>query len=132
MLTADYCGGGRSYTANGHPLRYTDALAWYPSPPLGLKDPAQVRSIEAIWGPDGAVCLEVPRLYGREVIARECVRPKCDLTDWKSAGHVISANPPLALSPPPAAACPLGRKCCEAGPAPGTCARCVPQFLACQ
>jgi hypothetical protein len=75
MLTADYCGDGRSFTVNGHPLVYGDVRGWYPwapRPPLDLEDPAQVASFEAIWTENGAVCLDQPRAFPAFAIQDHC------------------------------------------------------------
>jgi len=96
MLTADYCGRGTSFTVDGHPLKYMDATGWY------TFDPRQVRSMESIWSPWGAVCLDTPRREGivptiRTDIARECgaLPPSCGarFASWTTYGHVLSANP---------------------------------------
>jgi hypothetical protein len=73
MLTADYCGDGRSFTRTGQPLRYMDRRHWYPGVPFSL-DPAafEIGSIEAIWGASGAVCLSQPRLAAMDEIQDHC------------------------------------------------------------
>lgn len=95
MLNADYCGTGESFTIDGHPLRWQDSTG-YMQPALDL-DPlmGEIETIEAIWGPTGAQCLDRPRHYKyREIMAR-CPLPACgDVSDWSARGHVISANPP--------------------------------------
>jgi hypothetical protein len=100
-LTADYCGGGRPYTVNGHPLIYTDALGRVPGVPLDIPGLlAKGATVEAIWGPDGAICLDVPRLVDRAQIDCSPRRdpPPCgDISDWKSRGGVLSLNPPPGL-----------------------------------
>ena len=50
MLTADYCGDGKAWTADGTPLDYTDARAWYATPAF---QPGAVHpdAVEAVWGP---------------------------------------------------------------------------------
>ncbi len=55
MLTADYCGTGHSYTANGTPLQWEnqDGTVAFARPP---------RRPEAIWTAAGAVCLDATRL----------------------------------------------------------------------
>jgi hypothetical protein len=108
MLTADYCGTGRSFTRNGQPLRYEDADGWYrESPALDVADPVDAAAVEAIWTGDGALCLANPRLAAEEPltaeeVARECERagrprpPRCtadDLLSWRARGHVLSAHP---------------------------------------
>lgn len=94
MLRADYCGSGRSFTTDNYPVLWQDSTGW-PQPPLDL-DPkhGQITSIEAIWGPNGAVCVDTPRQVTRDKLT--CQRPMChDIDSWPSQGHVISANPVL-------------------------------------
>jgi hypothetical protein len=73
MITADYCGGGHSYTANGTPVVWNngagsvDSSAWH--------IPGDV---EAVWNHNGAVCLDSTRLAEAEVA---CVLPSCDTYD---------------------------------------------------
>jgi hypothetical protein len=101
MITADYCGTGFSFTVDGHPLRWMDSTT-YPRPAINLNTtlpPVDIVSVEAIWGPTGAVCLDVPRLYKRAYVMQQCALPACGdvQSNWWSRGHVISGNPP----PPP-------------------------------
>lgn len=81
MLAADYCGTGKGFTVDGHPLNYKfgSTLQW------GTTFDTQ-HEIEAIWGPGGALCLDTPRLVDqmdqtqlREMITQECKRtlPSC-------------------------------------------------------
>jgi hypothetical protein len=97
-LTADYCGDGRPFTVNGHPLIYTDALEVVPGVLPDIKALlAKGATVEAIWGPEGARCLDVPRLYRRDQIScpRHLDLPSCgDVTSWKQRGGVLSLNPP--------------------------------------
>lgn len=73
-ITADYCGDGglgtkgvdaRVWTADGTPLFWTDEKAWFPDATTRIDDLGKVFSgtweIEAIWGPQGAICLNEPR-----------------------------------------------------------------------
>jgi hypothetical protein len=101
MLPADYCGTARSFTRNGHPLFYADSNDWYPQPKLEIPD-SRISSVDGIWNADGAVCVGTPRRSDvtPEQIKEEClnagkpVPPPCgDATDWRTQGHVISANP---------------------------------------
>jgi hypothetical protein len=62
MLTADYCGTGRSYTVDGQPLKYGDSNHWCSQPPI---IPSAVCSIEALWAEKGAVCVDTPRRVDR-------------------------------------------------------------------
>lgn len=114
MLTASYC-GGKSFTMNNHPLRYKDSRGWYKAvaakangldyaySAFDLNDSGKVSSVEAIWGPDGAVCLETPRAATRDDIQSYCKKrfPRCGLLrDWEQRGHVLSVNPPAPRGPP--------------------------------
>jgi hypothetical protein len=98
MITADYCGTGFSFTVDGHPLRWMDSTTW-PRPAINVDTtvpPKDIVSVEAIWGPTGAVCLDVPRLYNRAYVMQQCAPLPCGdvRSDWRSRGHVISGNPP--------------------------------------
>jgi hypothetical protein len=97
-LTADYCGDGRPYTVNAHPLIFTDALGVVPSSPLDL-DLLRKKgaSVEAIWGPEGVVCLDVPRFVDRKEVdcSNRLVPPCGEIGDWKRRGGVLSLNPPV-------------------------------------
>jgi len=69
MVTADYCGGGESYTQNGtevHWANQSGTVAPEPGTPLG--------DVEAVWTEDGAVCLGSPRVAGTTV---DCSLPSC-------------------------------------------------------
>jgi ADYC domain-containing protein len=94
MFSADYCGTGQRFTTDNYPLRWLDNTGWT-QPALDL-DPkhGQITSIEAIWGPEGAVCLDTPRKVSRDQVP--CALPTCqDVASWAAQGHVISANPVL-------------------------------------
>jgi hypothetical protein len=68
MLTADYCGDGTSYTANGTRLAWENADGTVAtSTPLG--------ALEAVWTSKGALCLEATRLANAKVA---CGLPTCD------------------------------------------------------
>jgi hypothetical protein len=107
MFVADYCSTGDSYTEDGHPLAYMDPRG-FPTNwlPLDLS-PASGQKLEAIWGPNGAVCLDEPRLdtvYARSDVSCAASRPRCpdvvwhDDVGWRSdfgyLGYVASANVP--------------------------------------
>ena len=106
--TADYCGTGRAFTHHGEPLRLSEALNQLP--PISPYISRQEASMEAIWGPNGAVCLEVPRLSEEndlilEEIARECADVgktlgRCTTLSWPGAGHVRTGNPVITAAPP--------------------------------
>ena len=50
-FTANLCGDGMSYTDPGTPLRWKNAAGWKPAF-------APAWDLEAVWGPDRAVCLD--------------------------------------------------------------------------
>lgn len=62
---AEYCGGGHSFTHQGHKLRIADRRGWLSAAMVGWT-PAQAISssfrVEAVWKDDKAVCLETPRM----------------------------------------------------------------------
>jgi hypothetical protein len=70
MITADYCGDGHSYTADGTPL-YWENQSGTVTPEPG----ANLDALEAIWTADGALCLDVPRLVEPNEV--QCARPSC-------------------------------------------------------
>lgn len=84
MITADYCGTGQSFTANGTPLIWENASGTVlPSP---LWTPGET---EAVWGEDGALCLDTPRLGEA---ALPCTLPSCDTFSVED-GEWITINP---------------------------------------
>lgn len=99
--TANVCGTGKSYTHAGEPITLRESLdVQSPASPF-LGD---AKTIEAIWGPDGAVCLTAPRLSEeipnlRDLIVSECgpekLLPSCaELPDpWTAHGTVRTGNP---------------------------------------
>lgn len=66
MITADYCGGGESFTETGTPLRWFNQAGWSDN-----GQGAQA-TFEAKWGHTGAVCLDQPRLAQLADIEAEC------------------------------------------------------------
>jgi hypothetical protein len=81
MLTADYCGGGDSYTNNGVPLRWENQSGTAVSA-------GTAGALEAVWSADGALCLDEPRLAGTMVA---CALPSCagfSLADGEWASYV--------------------------------------------
>lgn len=100
MLTADYCGNGKAYTADGTPLRYKDARDWYTfaDDPFDPGNPSTYRKIEAVWGPDGALCLNDPRRTPTSVTPTTCTPPAVTRAeiDADCTGHSYASNPPWA------------------------------------
>lgn len=60
MITADYCGTGKSFTEMHTPLRWHNQGDWVVSPHVTES------SREALWTEDGALCLTRPRLAANE------------------------------------------------------------------
>jgi hypothetical protein len=57
MARADYCGDGRSHTADGTIINVYDALGVQ----LPSSQPGRPDAFEAAWAPDGATCIATPR-----------------------------------------------------------------------
>lgn len=71
-ITADYCGGGTSFTAVGQPLEWVDELGNFPASALS---PAV--TVEARWSEHGALCLDDPRFVPRTDVEALCSLPPC-------------------------------------------------------
>ncbi|MCY1071492.1 ADYC domain-containing protein [Nannocystis sp. RBIL2] len=69
MVTADYCGGGDSYTQNGTEVRWANASGTV-APDSGVP----LGELEAVWTEDGALCLDSPRVAGT---VADCSLPSC-------------------------------------------------------
>lgn len=94
MWTAKYCPADPTrYTRLGQRVSWDDKWS---SAKLGLTS-----SYEAIWTPEGAACLDVPRMVEREEVL--CELPTCKemVDDWDTHGHLISANPLFLVAKPP-------------------------------
>jgi hypothetical protein len=115
MITADYSGSGRSFTANGVPVQYLTARGWHitghgPDVAQSLPNPT-TESIDAVWNEDGAVCVSLPRRscgpqsevgcseLTRAIAAASAPRslPRCEdlgtLDQVRQRGYVVSLNP---------------------------------------
>lgn len=108
MLTADYCGKGRTFTVAGQPLYWQDARGYtqYATSPVNLQ-------LEARWSANGATCLNTPRIIAKpsanssaifgnnpadilDLIEQECgvLPPSCAGGVTSLDGkHVASASP---------------------------------------
>lgn len=76
MITADYCGDGTSFTADGTLLDWKNSAATLV--PAGA--PA-FDDVEAVWTKSGALCLGTPRLAERWEVDAYCTIPKCEESD---------------------------------------------------
>lgn len=75
MLTGRYCPEGDFNTVPGTPVYWQNDRGWQ------TNDPSVQTELEAIWGPEGAICLNTPRAVERSVIEGECSIPSCDGLD---------------------------------------------------
>ncbi|MCA9700567.1 MAG: hypothetical protein KC431_23780, partial [Myxococcales bacterium] len=66
--TADYCGTGHSYTADGTPMDWENQG--------GTVVPGGPGDLEAYWNANGALCLDQPRLVDPAEV--DCSLPSCD------------------------------------------------------
>jgi hypothetical protein len=125
MLTADYCGNGKAWTSDGTPMLYMDPRpSWFPTPataapdwypaPVPLSPPTSVLAsrLEAVWGANGALCMNEPRRrpvappvagctppgVTRAEVAHDCAIPHCR-TWWSVPGNRAKALM-LSIYPP--------------------------------
>ena len=86
MITADYCGGGVSYTQNGTPLQWENhAGTVYMTSQLG--------PVESVWNKSGAVCLGSTRIANIPVACSTSL-PSC-------TGHTLAEGEWITHVPPP-------------------------------
>ena len=94
MFTADFCGNGTSYTADGTPLWYLNASGTMSN---AFVWPTPTRATgEAIWNAWGAVCLDTPRRdpWNRNMIDCASVLPSCGtMGGWGANGYIASGIP---------------------------------------
>ncbi|PCC67737.1 hypothetical protein SAMN02745121_02373 [Nannocystis exedens] len=90
MVRADYCGDGVSWTEPGQAIDIKDE--W---PVHDWSNPAQFTETEAIWGPNGALCLGTPRLQDEfdyaDITCPGGARPAC------SPGDTLATYQPAAM-----------------------------------
>ena len=85
MITADYCGDGSAYTANGTPI------AWENQDGTVIPDSWDTDELEAIWTAQGARCLDTPRFVDKSEV--NCSLPSCaafTLDDGEWATHPVA------------------------------------------
>ncbi|MCX4243271.1 ADYC domain-containing protein [Paraliomyxa miuraensis] len=71
-VRADYCGDGEAHTEDGTRIQVRNDL-------IGLAFDSSQQSTEAVFGPDGALCLSSPRDPGAVV---DCALPTCPPFAW--------------------------------------------------
>lgn len=62
LLTADYCGNGSSFTENGVSIKLAFNSPLYTLMGYAKYDMSEAGSIDALWTPEGALCIGTPRL----------------------------------------------------------------------
>lgn len=75
MITADYCGTGQSFTVAGTHVAWRDRT-------LTVDPQFDEISLEAMWGPNGAICLTKPRYASLSDVADACEIPTCAGQDF--------------------------------------------------
>lgn len=101
--TANVCGGGQAFTHAGEPITLRAAAHNGSSSFPYSASPA---TTEAIWRPNGAVCLNLPRLHEEDSALDESIAaaPGCNgvrpppctveqIRNWRQYGDVITGNP---------------------------------------
>ena len=87
MVTADYCGTGRTFTISGQPLQWMDWRGYtqYVSSPASLQ-------IEARWNPNGATCINTPRVIANpSALAQQVLGNSVALDILTECGYVPPA-----------------------------------------
>ncbi|MFY0533504.1 ADYC domain-containing protein [Nannocystis pusilla] len=83
MITADYCGTGQSFTVQDQGIYWENAAGTVTAPSAAYTKP-----IEAVWGPNGALCIGEPRLFTLAEVQTECPGlPDCDTVDWANMAY---------------------------------------------
>jgi hypothetical protein len=96
MLRADYCGDGTPHTRDGTLIDIQDTLdIQTPTPGSGL-------TFEAVWGPEGAICVRrprIPELISLDAVVAACpARLKGHVGDDCTEAEFIGAAVPLILN----------------------------------
>jgi hypothetical protein len=99
MVTADYCGTGKSFTDDSTPLLFHNSKY-----SVQVADIKQVVAIEAFWDEHGARCISRPRLVPRDKVIAECPLPGCG-TYKNATPYEFQSATPAFLQPPPNQAC---------------------------
>lgn len=103
MMRADYCGDGRSHTRDGTPIYFQDRIGIHRNPL-----PADA-VFEALWGPQGAICVKRPRLPERrelDSLVAACPRlagyvgPACRAEALDESSDVLIRSYGRVSSPP--------------------------------
>lgn len=99
MVTADYCGTGKSFTDDNKPLLFHNSQRT-----VQITDIKQVVAIEAYWDEHGARCLSTPRMVPRAKVVSECELPSCR-NYVNATPYEFQTATPAFMQPPPNQAC---------------------------
>lgn len=94
MLRADYCGNGTPHTRNGTPVEVYDSL--------GIQTPTSGSglSFEAVWGPNGAICVRKLRLADPatpDALLSSCPR-SLRIGEACKEDEYLGADPPVIIN----------------------------------
>jgi hypothetical protein len=97
--TANVCGNGQSFTVPGQQISLEESMHVFTGVPHYDEQPV---TYEAIWGPGGAFCLDVPRRFQNDSqvcgeIKNMCQPPPCTdamIAAWEQHGYVLTGNLP--------------------------------------
>ncbi len=89
LVRADYCGDGVGHTKDGTPINIYDRLQ------IQTPDPAPEMSFEAVWGPEGAICINHVRWpEDLDYVQQQCPRrlavnqsQSCQSSDQAQQNH---------------------------------------------
>lgn len=95
--TSNVCGTGTAFTHPGEPITLHEQPDLLP-PGNGYLDDEV--SHEAVWGADGALCLDAPRLWEEDLEIRSKIQTDCGgklpppcTRGWPAGGYVSTGNP---------------------------------------
>jgi hypothetical protein len=87
MVRADYCGDGVGHTRNGTPIDLFDRIG------VQRDEPSEGMTLEAAWGPEGAVCVRHTRL--KSVLPTEALGVICPRLARRVSQNCDEAVPAL-------------------------------------
>ena len=84
-VRADYCGDGVGHTRNGMPIDIFDRIG------IQREEPGPKMSLEAAWGPEGAVCVHHARLGKPDLAALVALCPRLKGHVGEACGEAVPA-----------------------------------------
>lgn len=123
-FTGTYCPGAERLTVPGQPLRIADARGNIERTNAASFEPRAAGTVEALWGPDGVVCMTTPRMAKEDPGVWDAIEDQCGevpacpsrdaIADADEAGTLLTGTTSIIsfnLSP----------ESCMASPAPTSC-----------